>query len=59
MRQTFRNNPISSRYRGEVNECEIDEIGMNDIVSIIDQDAETVYEALVYGDYIDETQHFA
>ena len=59
MRQNFRSNPTNSRYRGEVNECEIDEIGMTDLATIIDQDEETIYEALVYGDYIDESQQFA
>ena len=43
-----------SRYQGEVNEADIQEISMPELCHMMGASVDKVYEALVAGDYIEE-----
>ena len=51
--------PMWTRHNGEVNESDIHEICINDICLILNQEVDTVYDALLAGDYIEETVNLA
>ena len=42
------------RYNGEINEADIHEMSMEDACILTGAGVDTVYEALVIGDYIEE-----
>ena len=44
------------RYNGEINEADIHEMSMEDACMLTGAGVDTVYEALVIGDYIEEVQ---
>ena len=57
--QNNRNNTyrmIQQRYNGEINETDIHEMSMADACILTGAGVDTVYEALVIGDYIEEVQ---
>ena len=43
------------RYNGEINEADIHEMSMEDVCLLTQAPEDKVYEALVIGDYIEET----
>ena len=44
------------RYNGEINEADIHEMSITDACILTGAGVDTVYEALVIGDYIEEVQ---
>ena len=44
------------RYNGEINETDIHEMTIEDACMLTGAGLDTVYEALVIGDYIEEVQ---
>ena len=42
------------RYNGEINEADIHEMSIEDACMMTGEGVDTIYEALVIGDYIEE-----
>ena len=51
--------PSPNRYHGKVNMSEIHEIGMDELCVMMGEGIDSVHEALIAGDYIEEVVNTA